>query len=612
MNDIFKNPTHTARLGYNGFNMEQKVDFTAAPCMLLPIYYDIALPGDKMRLQCNVKLRTQPLEAAAEFNAQVRIDWFAVPIRLLYKFFGDQYYNIQDFGTNFVNISNYNKTDVLPIISIADTYQRIMSNYPDVSQDLLVPFVHYLNQSNDLYPSIIEANDAFRLMDCLGIPVASFQGASAYQPTINAFIPAAYQKIYYDFYRLTDREVNDPSFYNLDACINNRQVNDTQAVNMFRLHYAPWSKDYFTNVFPSPLQGQGSIDSFGSQVQQFNNWLSNQEFVGIGSSRNGTGIGTTSNNPYASTVKEELEYPTSVAMKYGMSRLTGAGAPITAALQSINPANIRGLFAVEKALEITRRSAKHYDAQTLAHWGVKLPDSLSGECMYLGSQTQPFIVGDVVSTSSTTNEPLGTIAGKGYSSSNDNRSNNPVIEFESKEAAVVMAIFSVMPELRYTQRGYDRLLSWCYVHDWPHPEADNLGMQPLFFYEFYAVDLPTEEEISPTSIFDWQYGYSEIKAKHNRVFGNVHLDGTLSSWVPQVDFVRNFQTNYMHNTFFYGDPTWLNDSLSYRFLYQSVKKGSGPFGVDYARLYSRDPFIVNADFNCTKSSKLSKYSLVNL
>lgn len=601
MNDIFKNPTHTARLGYNGFNMEQKVDFTAAPCMLLPIYYDIALPGDKMRLQCNVKLRTQPLEAAAEFNAQVRIDWFAVPIRLLYKFFGDQYYNIQDFGTNFVNINTYNKTDVLPIINIADTYQEIMSNYPDVAEGTLLPFVHYLNQSSDLYPNLIAGNDSLRLMDCLGIPVSEFHGKYAYQPTINAFIPAAYQKIYYDFYRLTDREINDPSFYNLDACINGRQINDAQAVNMFRLHYAPWSKDYFTNVFPSPLQGSGSIDSFGSQAQQFNNWLTGSSFS------TGSPVIPSTSNP--SGVVQDFSSPTSVYL----SNNPWSSSPTSGLYQgSYNPANIRGLFAVEKALEITRRSAKHYDAQTLAHWGVKLPDSLSGECMYLGSQTQPFIVGDVVSTSSTTDEPLGTIAGKGYSSSNDNRSSNPVINFETKEAAVVMAIFSVMPELRYTQRGYDRLLSWCYVHDWPHPEADNLGMQPLFFYEFYATNLPQEDDINPTSIFDWQYGYSEIKAKHNRVFGNVHLNGTLSSWVPQVDFVRNFQTNYIHNSLFYGDPMWLNDSLSYRYLYESVKQGSGPFSVDYARLYSRDPFIVSADFNCTKASKLSKYSLVNL
>lgn len=597
MNDIFKNPSHTARLGYNGFNMEQKVDFTAAPCMLLPIYYDIALPGDKMRLQCNVKLRTQPLEAAAEFNAQVRIDWFAVPIRLLYKFFGDQYYNIQDFGTNFVNINNYNKTDVLPIISIDDTMQRLMTGYPDPGTDeILYPFYHYLYSDDEGAGAYISnTNDSFRLMDCLGIPISEFNGPQPYLPTINAFIPAAYQKIYYDFYRLTDREVNDPSFYNLDSCINNRQVNDTQAVNLFRLHYAPWSKDYFMNVFPSPLQGSGSINSFGSQVQQFNNWLSGSQFS------------TASPTTIKSGIVADNENPTVV---YAHS-VNGAVADTSMYQGIFNTANIRGMFAIEKALEITRRSAKHYDAQTLAHWGVKLPDSLSGECMYLGSQTQPFIVGDVVSTSSTTDEPLGTIAGKGYSSSNDNRSNNPVIKFETKEASVVMAIFSVMPELRYTQRGYDRLLSWNYVHDWPHPESDNLGMQPLFWYELFAKNT-TDAEVTPTSIFDWNYGYSEIKAKHNRVFGNVHKDGTLSSWVPQVDFYRNMYTNYHHEAFFYGDPMWLNDSLSYKYYYQNVKDSTGYVGINYAKLYSRDPFIVSADFNCTKSSKLSKYSLVNL
>ena len=249
MNDIFKNPSHVARLGYNGFNMEQKVDFTAAPCMLLPIYYDIALFGDKMRLQCKLKLRTQPLEAAAEFNADVRLDWFAVPIRLLYKFFGDQYFNIQDFGTNFVNIDNYNKTDVLPVINMSDTLESIMIDYP-TNQGLIpgtvYPFYHYLipEDSSNAGTKITWRNDAFRLMDALGIPVSEFNGQLPYLPTVSAFIPAAYQKIYYDFYRLTDREVNDPSFYNLDAAINSREIPVSQAVKMFRLHYAPWKKDH--------------------------------------------------------------------------------------------------------------------------------------------------------------------------------------------------------------------------------------------------------------------------------------------------------------------------------------------------------------------------------
>lgn len=608
MNDIFNNPTHVARLGYNGFDMEQKVDFTAAPCMLLPIYYDIALFGDKMRLQCNLKLRTQPLEAASEFNADVRLDWFAVPIRLLYKFFPDQYFNIQDFGTNFVNIDNYTKTDVLPVINMSDTLESIMINYPDNSQLMpgtVYPFYHYLIQedSADVGTMITWRNDAFRLMDALGIPVSEFNGTIPYLPTVSAFIPAAYQKIYYDFYRLTDREVNDPSFYNLDAAINGREIPVSQALKMFRLHYAPWKKDFFTNVFPSPLQGQGSIDSFGSQVLQFNNWLSggNDNIVTARPS-------SFTVWPNGGAVSPETVKPTTVRF------VAGAQSNINAAAVSgiFNPANIRGMFAVEKALEITRRSAKHYDAQTLAHWGVKLPESLSGECMYLGSQTQPFIVGDVVSTSTSGDEPLGTIAGKGYSSYKDERSNNPVIHFEAKEPCVVMCVFSVMPELRYTQRGYDRLLSWNYVHDWPHPESDNLGMQPLFWYQLWAKMTATDAEIAPSDIFDWQYGYSEIKAKHNRVFGNVHNDGTLKSWVPQFDIYESFTTNFTPETIYYGDPMWLNNALVYKYMYENILDKTGYRGINYTKLYSRDPFIVSADFNCTKSSKLSKYSLVNL
>lgn len=86
MASIFKNPSHVAQIGYNGFDMSQTLDFTCAPCMLLPAYYDILNPGDKFRGNCRVKLRTQPLEAAAEFEATIRCDWFAVPIEQLFKF----------------------------------------------------------------------------------------------------------------------------------------------------------------------------------------------------------------------------------------------------------------------------------------------------------------------------------------------------------------------------------------------------------------------------------------------------------------------------------------------------------------------------------------------
>lgn len=614
MSSLLKNPSHVANIGYNGFNMEQTVDFTAAPCMLLPIYYDVLNPGDKFKGLGRVKLRTQPLEAASEFKSTVRLDWFAVPMEQVFKFFGSMYYNINDINTDL--ISTFTHGTNFPYIPVNTITSTFFTNYPTLQQG--APTVYeYVSR---WYPSSSTGKDLsfwngyMRLADCLGIPISSVT-QSTFSIGSNSVFPylfAAYQKIYFDFYRLSDREANDPSYYNLDSRYNTPLIGGSQFTKLCTLQYVPWNKDFTTNTFVSPLQGAQDIGSLGIQVQMFNNWLSggNNTFT--------TGSpGVSSNFPNGGSVSISSNEPTTIRLNSN-----SASTPSHASTQlGINAANIRGMFALEKALEITRRSGKHYDAQTLAHWGVKVPDSLAGEVIYLGSQTQPFIVGDVISTSETSNEPLGTIAGKGYSDYRLNDSNINNVEFEAKTHTVLMCLFSVNPEVSYAQEGLDKLNALVSTYDWVHPETDQLGMQPYFVYQNNFVDFSSMSSTlpSPNDVFGWQYAYSELKLKRNRVFGNVSAYGTLSAWVPQVVYNPVMANNYLgvkYNSkmdFFIGSPSWLNPALTYPYMVEHcVNNVSNTVTLDYSKLYSRDPFIVHAEFSAVKSSKMSKYSLVNL
>lgn len=612
MNSLLKNPTHVAKIGYQGFNMENYVDYTCAPCQLLPLYYDVLNPGDKVHCSSKIDIRTQPLDSAATLKALVRTDWFAVPFEQIYKFFGGQYYNIQDVGTNFVQVGQgLQPRTTLPYFTIKSLVQQWCNNYTSLMQDANVPFdetnvIDYAPyEGNDpfssfnYYQKLSLLNDSMRLMDCLGIPVDNvlMQGNNLVG-SIFPILPCAYQKIYYDFYRLSDRQINDPAFFNVDSYLtpSSSVISGSVALNFYRLHYIPWDKDYFTNVFISPLVGQQTPGMFLQDIQMFNKWLTGGSTLATGSPNS------------SSDLQSDTQTPTAVAdVKVGLAfnsyTLNG----------QFNTANIRSMFAMEKALEITRRAGKHYDAQTLAHWGVDVPKQLAGEVIHLGSEFQPLIIGDVISTAESGQQPLGTIAGKGYSTFDENNgSYRDDISFEANCHTVLMAISTVIPELRYTQRMLDKLNCLTSPADWVHPETDNLGQQPIFTYQMYYTDDGHSADVA-----EWQFGYSESKIKYNKVFGNVHASGTLYSWVPQFDFkdyyVRNTGLDQTHLYRFMGNPMWLNKTLTYKYLYQTLwdkdASESNLLTDCYARLYSRDPFICSAAFNVVKSSKMSKYSL---
>lgn len=607
MASILKNPDHVAKIGFNDFPMNQTIDFTMSTGHLIPIFYDVISPGDKFRANANIFLRTQPMESAATFSAKVRMDWFFVPMHQLYKFFGDAYYNIQDFGTDFAKVSDLNgvpsadsSNKTYPHFPVKETFITFLDNLRGFIGERATGHFDFTWDKVGDVANMRASFDSLRLLDALGFPVSQLylnDYRSLYLDTdlgtASLFNLLAYQKIYYDYYRLTDREVNDPSAYNFDSWLNSALPTsfDTRFYKFAELHYIPYQKDFHTNVFVSPLQGSSDIGSFGNTEQLFNSWLTNTDFVtGIPSTNDNRGISTSDTNP------------TSVKPNILLSYLG----------DNFNTASIRQMFAVEKCLDITRRAAKHYDAQTLAHWGVKPPVGLDGEVLYLGSQTQPFIIGDVVSTAASADEPLGTIAGKGYSGASVNGARNESVNYDGHLNChgIVMCIASVQPDAVYTQRGFDRLLRYTKPMDFIHLEFDNLGMQP-YYQDSWFINPETQDFDDIFSILGWQYAYSENKLKQNRVFGGVHADGLLHTWVPQFDAElapANGLGAYL------VPPTYLNDVMVQPFVYDFSGQADSEFteGNIYQLLYANDPFICHASVSYTKVSKMSKYSLIQI
>lgn len=562
MTNILKNPSFSAANGYNGFDMSKYLKFSSSVGHILPVYYDILQPGDKITAKSTLKTRTMVLDSAAMVQIEEHLDWFFVPMEQLYHFFNEFYYGVQDFRTDFVANAS-----------------PLSQYYPYFKYADLISFLQNNSGNNSTYFSNISDNcEILRLLDLLGFPVEKihsslYHGSSPVNYSLIPVLLQAYQKIYFDYYRLDDRESNDPVAYNVDSYLGGVITPDNP---YFTLRYIPWKKDFYTNNFISPIfTDEANASSLGIQTNQVNNWLG-----GI--------IGFTTNNDYGN-VSTNLRPATSVAI---------SNQDMSSGTAMINAANIRSMFAVDKLLEITRRAGKHYDKQTLAHFGVDVPTGISGEVFALHSSQSEINIGDVIATGNgsvgNASSVLGQVGGKGFGLGVDNG-----FQFEAPSHGVLMCVYYGRPIVDYLPSGVDSLNIKVNSYDWFKPEFDNLGMQPLFAAQTnFSED---SQNNSNTSIVGWQYRYNEYKNKPNTVNGALAHDPNFQIWTTSKRPAGNNLVNYL------VDPSFLNNIMSVNYA------PSYDESVDQLyTIWQTDPLLHQIYFDVKKASKMSTYGLPSL
>lgn len=575
-NPIFKNPHSESAKGYSSFPMDNLANFTSIAGYLLPVYWDLLEPGDKVTCQTLLRTRTQPLTKPAMATCIERLEWFAVPIDQIFKLFGSKFYGINDVGSDLLPINGFDS--YLPFVAL-----------DSLNSELKLLPTSFVVQSS-LPSSIPTYAEAKRLCDCLGLPkdLGNIPDTGyTFAASINVLPFCAYHKIYYDHYRLTDREENDPEYYNVDSFFGNSSISSaitsqSRIRKFLTLHKRPYMKDVFTSMLTSPVFGSQSVNASGSDLGQLSSWLNGLSRVATGSP---VGVGTLGN------VNINTANPTTVRLPH----ISQTQVDYNGMASAFNPANIRALFAVEKLLEVTRRAKKHYDMQTLAHFGVEVPQGISGECFKLGTYEQYLKIGDVISNAETDGAALGQLAGQG---SSEGRSNK--VHFEAKSHCVLMCIYSAEPVVNYGNDKLPRLFTQVSAADFYKSEFDNLGMQPVFMQELYCSGVGNSSVTQPSTVVGWQYRYYQSKSKYNRSFAGCSSN-SFKEWCLNKKSIGS--TSQLSRNFFYVWPTDLNDILQLQYT------GSFNIGSD---VYSEDYFINQVYFDVIKSSKKSIYGVPNL
>lgn len=611
MPQIDSHPEFRARLGRNVHNLSHDLTITCTTGHLLPVFFDYLNPGESVKIAAPFELRTMPMQAAAMVNIRCHMEYFFVPMQLLYSAFGNTFYGVTDNFSSLYPVQGVIK-NTLPLVDVGYI------------------FGYARTRGNNIYTGERCWQSMYRLADLLQYDLQDFwsngtSGASVFNPIVFPANYLAYNAIYQHYYRLDTRETFKNRLFNVDWLYNQGTAGPNQlSTNVFDLKCRPMSDDYFTSAKVSPIVDALNVSGgipFGSDQRVSSDWLSrgstqNGDILKSGSRGDNSVIydGSPTNVDY-SPYEDSGKFFANFGFAAYNQETSENGL-------DINTANIRAMFANEKYYSILGRAKKNYDDQTLAHFGVKVPKDIKHDISFFGHDVLPIKIGEVISTSGTESTSLGEIAGKGYAYANKN-----FHTFKAPVHGVVMCIFSVVPEIKYSKHGCSRINWLRDANDFYRPEFDNLGMQPIFNQEVGIGAAGSTQYAA--RILGWQYRYEQYKRRFNRtttIFNEYNMlnpstviNGNLSSWSVSRQPYNGYYHSPSHDVFtpnaesyslFVHQP----DDLDSVMLVAYNKQIDQPvnFEVDRGDAYLYDPFVVDFHFDIKKLSSMSDKSLPKL
>ena len=576
---------YRANLNRESHNLGEPFGFTCAPGMLLPVFEDIATPGDTYYINHDMEyLRTLPLTAPAMIDVKVHLESFFVPFQMIYQPIEQTLYSM--------------------LQPMSQLFSMQASNW--LAQNF--PLMDYQTYMNDLMGTAsvsgsVEHSDAFRMADMLGLNADNFAWDSnnasrfKYAPRFFPWQLLAYQTIFQYYYRLDDKSPFSNAASNYDSWYNQSLAGGSD--ELFEVHQRPWDFDYFTSMYRSPIVSDSSMQrvmSGGTYTSFFQQSLTGSNTIPLKSD----------GNENQSANSNTVAFSTALASTF--NRLDPQG--------GFSTAMIRQMFANEKLAMITGRARKTYDAQVLAHFGVEVPHDPKHDIAFIGRDTYEVKIGEVTSLASSSTAGLGDLAGKGWAAGKSKGH-----KFTAPCHGVVMTIFSIEPRKRY-YGGFDRINALTNAFDIPTPEFDRLGNMPMFRYE--AGENAGQGAVTPTDIIGWKERYYYNKRRHPKVtlaFQNnrnqAQLYNNRSAYMlTSTPFGAYTSTNT--NTArpdlesrFYIDRNCMDGMMLQPYIADWQEGVSGQLTSENWNktpwlAYSRDPFIVDLDMKVKKVSWLSK------
>jgi hypothetical protein len=501
--DRAKIPTHRS-----SFDLSSKKLFSAKVGEILPVYWQIAIPGNKYRISSDWFTRTVPVNTAAYTRIKEYYDFYAVPLRLISRSLPQAFTQMSDYMTSAASVGT-NSTQLTKVpFTTTKTINDWMALVPSILDDANIPWFYgacklldylnygsFLDSSNAKKAVITEAYTGIKSMDDNLNPLL-YKSSVA----VNLLPLFTYQKIYFDFFSNSQWEKHLAYSYNLDYW-SGAQITDLSQ-EWFKLRYANYPKDMFMGVLPSSQYGEVAVlPSMFTSAYTSNRIVSDNRTNSYLFQQQGSG---------SVSMTESVSTNTPVSLNSDLSALS-----------------IRATEYLQRWKEVVQFSSKDYSDQMAAQFGIKAPEYMGNHAHYIGGWSSVININEVVNTNLDTNDSQASIAGKGVGSNSGHQ-----ITYDcGAEHCVIMCVYHAVPLLDWASTGQSPQLLCTNVGDFPQPAFDQLGMQPV---PVTAMCNSKNMSGSNTANIGYNLRYWQWKSDIDRVNGALRPQLAYQSWAAPL------------------------------------------------------------------------------
>lgn len=435
--------------------------------LLIPFLVDEILPGDHMRYNISAYVRmATPLFPMFD---ELRVDthFFFVPNRIVWA--------------NWVKMMGEQTA-------------------PGDSINFSVPRV----------PSVLGGDPVGSIYDHMGLPVIGQMHAGGIT-NVCAFPFRAYNLIYNTWFR--DENLSNP------AAFTTADGPDTNS--WYTLLRRAKSHDYFTSALPWPQKFTAPTVPIGTTAPIIGIGFVNQTFANGPQNVWETGLGATTNYPFA---KGPIDGTGANNQMYVKGTSSGIGSPEIyanlAAASGVQINVLRQAWMVQTLLERDARGGTRYTELVRSHFGVINPDARLQRPEYIGGGQSLLNITPIAQTAPTAGVPVGALGGAATAAGQHTAS------YASTEHGYIIGLVSVKSEISY-QQGIDRHWKRQTRFDYYWPSLAALGEQTILNQEIWANGLAADQDA-----WGYQERWQEYRTRQNDVTGIMRSTaaGTLDGW----------------------------------------------------------------------------------
>lgn len=513
------NPLNRAKIAVHrsSFDLSSKKLFTAKVGEILPVYWQIAIPGNKYRISSDWFTRTVPVNTAAYTRIKEYYDFYAVPLRLISRALPQAFTQISDYMTSAAS-NNENTTQLtqVPYVSqsLLSTYLQTSnaSDQTNTRDDAGLPLVYGSCKLLDMlgYGSMIGSTNTGKAaitkkylgLDNLSDGVNPLVYATS--QTVNALPFLAYQKVYFDFYSDSQWEKHLAYAYNVDYWTGGSSI--SLAADMLKLRYANYPKDYFMGILPNSQYGSVAV------LPSIHSLTSDSNKVLVYSPKSAPYNGLVLQNEGASSLTA--------------SNQNSSNARYATLNSDLSALSIRATEYLQRWKEVVQFSSKDYSDQMAAQFGVKAPEYMGNHSHFIGGWSSVININEVVNTNLDTDTSQASIAGKGVSSN----SGHTLTYDCGAEHQVIICVYHAVPLLDWDLTGQNPQLTVTSITDFPQPAFDQLGMQAV-----PSLNLQNNPGLKSSGVLGYNLRYWQWKSNIDTVHAGFRKGAAYQAWAAPLN-----------------------------------------------------------------------------